>query len=123
MVQEIKKLYRREPTVTHLVIDQAINNALENRNHFESWHSKLKTALDRKHYLFSKEVLNEISKADTLTSLDIVNIATKHSLEDEARECIQSLIYDGYINNNDDVKIYRFNSPILRMWWNKNVAN
>jgi len=56
--------------------------------------------------------------------LEIINIASKHSLdEDEAKEIIHSLVYDGYINNNDDVKIYRFNSPILKMWWYKNVAN
>lgn len=106
------------------MVDEAINNAIENRNHFESWQNKLKAALDKGKYLFSKEILNIISESYTLSSLNINNIAVKHSLtDDEAKECIHSLIYDGYINNNDDVKVYRFNSPILRMWWNKNVAN
>ncbi len=26
-------------------------------------------------------------------------------------------------NNSDDPSIYRYNSPILRMWWRQNVAN
>nr|MDC2856388.1 hypothetical protein [Ningiella sp. W23] len=56
--------------------------------------------------------------------LDIMDVASKHDLNDnEAKDCLHSLIYDGYINNNDDNKTYQFNSPILRMWWNKNVAN
>jgi len=122
--QEIKKLYRRAPEVNTSVIDKATLRALDNRNHFESWQSKLKTGLNANEYLFAKEVLNIISGQNTLDSLAIGNIATKHQLSaDEARECIQSLVYDGYINNNDDPKVYRFNSPILKMWWNKNVAN
>ena len=69
-------------------------------------------------------MLNIISASNVLSSLDISNIAAKHDLEDDkAKECIRSLIYDGYINNNDDPTNYKFNSPILRMWWNKNVAN
>ena len=124
IIQEIKKLHRRKPEVNHAVIDQAIHNALDNRNHFESWQIKLRTGSDNTDYLFSKEVLNIISASNTLSSLEISNIATKHALgNDKAKECIRSLIYDGYINNNDDVTTYKFNSPILRMWWNKNVAN
>lgn len=124
IVQEIKKLYRRAPNLDNSVVDQAINNALDNRNHFESWQSKLKTGLEKDEYLFAKEVLNKISNATYINSLDINNMASKHKLdENNARENIQSLVYDGYINNNDDNKIYKFNSPILRMWWNKNVAN
>ncbi|WP_016957436.1 AAA family ATPase [Catenovulum agarivorans] len=124
IVQEIKKLYRRAPNLDNSVVDQAINNALDNRNHFESWQSKLKTGLEKDEYLFAKEVLNKISNDTFINSLDINNMASKHKLdENNARENIQSLVYDGYINNNDDSKIYKFNSPILRMWWNKNVAN
>lgn len=124
MTQEIKKLYRATPNVDNLLIDKALENALGNRNHFESWLSKLKTAFDKNDYLFSKEILNLISENKTLSSSEIANIATKHTLDDDnAKEIIHSLIYDGYINNNDNSKVYRFNSPILRIWWNKNVAN
>ena len=124
ITQEIKKLYRKSSMVDLMLIDQAINNALDNRNHFESWFSKLKTGLDKQDYLFAKGILNQMSEQYSLDSLTIFDIATKHKLEaDDAKEVLRSLIYDGYINNNDSVKEYRFNSPILRMWWNKNVAN
>ena len=124
ITQEIKKIYRREQKINQAVIDQAIHNALDNRNHFESWQSKLKTALGNNEYLFCKEVLNAISNQKETNFLDIMNIASKHNLDsNEAKDCLHSLIYDGYINNNDNNKTYQFNSPILRMWWNKNVAN
>ena len=124
IVQEVKKLQRKNPIITNEIIDEAIEKALEHRNHFESWQGKLKVAFENKTYLFAKEILNTISQESTMKFLEIINIASKHSLdEDEAKEIIHSLVYDGYINNNDDVKIYRFNSPILKMWWYKNVAN
>lgn len=124
LAQEIKKLYRKESVVNPQVIDQAIENALQHRQHFETWLSKIKTAFKKKDYLFAKEILNTISEDMCMESLKIANIAAKHSLnDDDAKEIIHSLIYDGYINNNDNPKEYRFNSAILRMWWNKNVAN
>jgi len=124
ILQEIKKLYRREPVVTNEVINQAIDNALEHRNHFENWQSKLKEAFDKDTYLFAKDVLNKISEKQTYKYSNIINLSVKYKLEEDiAREVIHSLIYDGYINNNDEAKIYRFNSPILRLWWYKNVAN
>ncbi len=122
IVQEVKKISRREPTIRLETIDQAISNSLEYRNYFENWQSKLREAFENREYLFAKEVLNKISSLETLTYRKIANIATKHQLED-SREILQALVYDGYINNNDDPKIYRFNSPILRAWWYKNVAN
>ena len=124
ILQEIKKLSRKKSFVTHELIDNAIHNALEHRNHFENWLSKLKEAFEKDTYLFAKEVLNKISNKQTLNYNKIINLSVKHKVEEEiAREVIHSLIYDGYINNNEDSKIYRFNSPILRMWWYKNVAN
>jgi len=124
LAQEIRKLHRKSPKVTPTMIDQAIDNSLQHRQHFETWFSKIKTAFKKNDYLFAKEILNTISENRSMESLSIANIAAKHSLkEDDAKEIMHSLIYDGYINNSDNPREYRFNSPILRMWWNKNVAN
>ena len=110
--------------VNRQMVDQAIDSSLQHRQHFETWLSKIKTAFKNKDYLFAKEILNTISENMSMESLNIANIAAKHSLnDDDAKEIIHSLVYDGYINNNDNPKEYRFNSAILRMWWNKNVAN
>ncbi len=124
LAQEIKRLQRKESRVTPQMIDQAIESSLQYRQHFETWLSRIKTAFKKNDYLFAKEILNTISENRTMESLSIANIAAKHSLDDDdAKEIIHSLVYDGYINNNDNPKEYCFNSALLRLWWNKNVAN
>lgn len=111
-------------TLTEESIDRAIAAALQHKNHFEHWKSKLKEAFEPSGYNFAKEILNVISDKHTIKSSAIHNLIAKHDLDhDIAKEIIHALVYDGYINNNDDPKIYRFNSPILRMWWYSNVAN
>ncbi len=110
--------------LTSDTIDSAITAALQHKNHFEHWKSKLKEAFEPTGYNFAKEVLNLISDKHTIKSSAISNLIAKHDLDhDIAKEILHTLVYDGYINNNDDPKTYRFNSPILRMWWYNNVAN
>lgn len=126
IIQEIKTITIENNIyeVTVEILDKAINNALNHRNHFEHWRSKLKEALGINEFKFTKEILNHISENNTMESLDIINIGVRYDLDDdEVKEIIHSLIHDGYINNNDNPKEYRFNSPILKMWWYKNVAN
>ena len=126
IIQELKTLSREQSTIIieSKMIREAMHRAISHQNLFASWRSKLKDGFKKKGYLYAKEILNKISEEDTLSSLKIQNIANKHALdEDYAKEIIHSLEYDGYINNNDDVKMYRFNSPILKQWWYKNVAN
>lgn len=104
-------------------IDKAFVSILDNRNYFEHWHTRLKSLADDE-YKFAKEILNILSEQSTLESNEIINLGVKYSLDEQnAKDVIHSLIYDGYINNNDNLKVYRYNSPILKMWWYKNVAN
>ncbi len=123
---ELKSLYRDEKlkNITKNTIDRAFDNMLEQRNHFEHWHTRLRKALKAAHdYNFVKELLNIASEKNTITSNEIFNLAVKYGLENSYKDLVGSLIYDGYINNHDDAQVYRYNSPILRMWWRKNVAN
>ncbi|MCK5696515.1 MAG: ATP-binding protein, partial [Gammaproteobacteria bacterium] len=71
--QEIKKLHRKDPKVTAQMIDQAIANALDHRQYFETWLSKIKTAFKNNDYLFAKEILNNISENKMMNSLNIAN--------------------------------------------------
>lgn len=120
IMDELRKI---NVVITNEIIDNTFKSLLENRNHFEHWHIRLKSLEDNE-YKFAKEVLNFVSENDIITSSEILNIATKYTLlEDTAKEVRNSLVYDGYINNNDNIKEFRFNSPILKMWWYKNVAN
>jgi Cdc6-like AAA superfamily ATPase len=125
IIDELKNLYRDEnlQQITIDTVNQAIDEILEQRQHFEHWHTRLRTSIKGKEYNFTKELLNITSENETISTNEIFNLAVKYNLEDSYKDLLGSLIYDGYINNNDDVKIYRYNSPILRMWWRKNVAN
>ena len=119
----VDELRKSKILITQEIIDNAIATILENRNHFEHWHIRLKNLADNE-YKFSKEVLNMISENKIMSFNEIINIGEKYSLnEDDSKEILRALKYDGYINNSENIKEYRFNSPILRMWWYKNVAN
>ncbi|MFZ2630324.1 MAG: AAA family ATPase [Desulfosalsimonadaceae bacterium] len=125
IVQELKDLHREEKLadITEKDIDRAFEKMLTQRNHFDHWHTRLRAALKGDQYNFSKEILNIISENEIIHSNEIFNIAVKYKLENTFKDIIGSLVYDGYINNNEEPAVYRYNSPILRMWWRQNVAN
>jgi len=127
LIIDESKIIARQTKVDFInidMIDKAINNALEHRNYFESWEAKIRTIFKDNKYKFTKELLNKISSDNQIDTFDIQNLSDKYSLdEDEQKDILRTLKYDGYIDNNPDIKIYRFNSPILKLWWYKNVAN
>jgi len=123
ITQEIKRLYRRVDIIDNSVIDEAIRKVLEYKKEFAHWEERL-SVFNKNNKSFAREILSLISTDKTSDLNTLINIATKHSLnEKEAKKIIHILKYDGYINNSDDIKLYRFNSPILRIWWYENVAN
>jgi hypothetical protein len=123
VAQELKRLYRRNPAINSEVVDNAIENVLKHKKDFIHWEERLKS-FNKIEYSFSIEVLNIISNKNTIESKEIFNLADKHRMDDTTvRNIIRALKYDGYINNKKDARIYHFNSPILKTWWYRNVAN
>ncbi|MCD4818981.1 MAG: ATP-binding protein [Candidatus Cloacimonetes bacterium] len=125
-IQAINDISKEEnlTEITKDVIDRAFDEMIEKRNYFDPWHTRLRTFLKGSEYNFAKELLNRVAnpKSKKIHSNEIFDLSTKYEIEDY-KDIIGSLVYDGYINNNEDLEIYRFNSPILRMWWWKYVAN
>jgi uncharacterized protein len=109
--------------ITKHTIDSAVQNVLKQRIYFEHWFSRLRKAYKAKDFSFIKELLNVISERKMLTSSEIFDFAVKYGLENSYNNLVNTLKHDGYINNNDNPKEYRFNSPLLREWWCANVAN
>lgn len=109
--------------ITNDVINLAFTNALKHRIYFEHWFTRLRTAYKGDDFTFVKEALNLISSKSSVPSTGILDLALKYKLEHSYNNILNALKHDGYINNNDDPKIYRFNSPLLREWWKRNVAN
>lgn len=115
---------RRPPEITQTLINTAFDEMLKQRNYFEHWRSRLEKALPEDLYGFAENLLNLISTETTVTSEQIRDLAAQVSLAGEdRRDVINTLVYDGYINNNNDPKIYRFNSPLMRKWWYRYVAS
>ena len=125
ILDEVPKILvaNNSTVITKDDIDTAVKNALKLRIYFEHWFTRLRNAFKGNNFSFVKEVLNIVSEKKKFSSSGIVDLAVKHKLEDSYNNLINTLKYDGYINNEDDPKIYRFNSPLLREWWNRNVAN
>jgi hypothetical protein len=109
--------------ITKKFINQATDRMLELRSCFEHWHMRLRKAFKKEEYNFAKETLNFIANKENIERKDMMNLAQKFNIPHTYKDIINALVYDGYINNNDEPSIYRFNSPILMLWWKKNVAN
>jgi len=118
---EIKRVSKVD--VERKTIDEAFNKMLEHRTYYSHWHDRLKSS-SKEEYNFAKEILNFVSENGIISSSEIFNISQKYaSGELNYKEVMNELKYDGYLNNNENPKEYRFNSPILKLWWYKNVAN
>jgi len=112
----------KQPEVTEEVIDHAIDEALKKRNYFEHWHTRLRTALKGKHYTFAKEVLNAVSKSKSgFSKTQIFDLAEKYELREQYNIILRTLEYDGYISPSEK-QIFVFNSPLLKIWWERNIA-
>ncbi len=109
--------------ITKKMIDDAFTSMLERRNAFEHWQTRLRKSFKKDEYRFAVEVLDSIACNENADGGDIYNMAQKVNVADSYKDIVNSLIYDGYINNNDQSSLYRFNSPLLRLWWRKNAGH
>lgn len=110
-------------SISEEVIDKVIESMLEDRTYFDHWFSRLRKAYQSNEFNFAKELLNKISESGSISSSEVTNFAHKYSLQSNYLDIVHALKHDGYINNSNDSKTYVFNFPLLKMWWNKNVAN
>jgi len=95
---------------------------LELRTCFEHWHTRLRKAFKGSEYTFAKELLNHISRHESIEVSRLIDLAAQFKTGEHYREIINALVYDGYISKSGEPGVYRFNSPLLKMWWFKNVA-
>ena len=125
-MDKIQDIYDEE-NLTHIYnksVDIAIKRMIEENNKFSSWHERLKVYKNND-YKFIMEVLNIIATKQTknITYNEIYDLAMKYNLEETYKELLNTLIDDGYINKDEEKRIYTFTSPILRIWWCGKIAN
>jgi hypothetical protein len=111
-----------EKTITNQIIDKAIRNAIKHRNYFENWHERIRRAYQGSEFNFTKDLLNICCSKQNITSNEILDLAVKYDIRQSFNTVLNALKHDGYLNNNDDAKVFVFNDPILRTWWYENVA-
>ncbi|MEM9824229.1 MAG: hypothetical protein AAF985_24300 [Bacteroidota bacterium] len=103
----------QEP-ITRAIVDRVIEKASNHRNniYFESYYSRLDKSLTKEESELAKRILSEIAENDELPLDHFVGV-------EDAISILDILEFDGYINSNGNA--YRFNSPILQLWWSKHA--
>ncbi|HPS30332.1 MAG TPA: ATP-binding protein [bacterium] len=118
----IQEIHESGFSGTTLEIDRIFEEIVKKRVYFEHWHTRLKPYKSNE-YKFAKKILNIASENEFVTSAVIYDKAVEFGVEEDYKAVVNALIYDGYINNDGKPSEYKFNSPLLKMWWCRNVAN
>ena len=102
-------------------VDQAFLQLLNIRNniYFDHYYSRLQTAFPQSSYEFALLFLDTLCETHTLLPDAVLGIAQTTHTENEYPSVLESLIYDGYIHQEEETRIYRFNSYLLQRWWAK----
>ena len=100
------------PASTEMV-DKVLLKAANHRNniYFASYYDRLAKTLPDDQCETAKAILAEIAEKGAVQS--------RAFPQKNAQTVLETLEYDGYIHEQGGQ--YRFNSPILRMWWRKNA--
>jgi len=120
--REIRNLHEteKEKELDESFINQGLENVIDNVNiYLDHYRSRLKRTFTEDQLKFVFKVLNEISNKDNLDPSQLPEIAAEFNVLKDHEYIISTLEYDGYINNQNDDKLYRFNSPIMKLWWTK----
>jgi hypothetical protein len=123
-LQEIMDLVLPGGLISDAIIDKAFAQIVDykNNSYFDHYLSRLRKQFKNEKFEFAVELLSHIASNGTLHTNAIHNMAQKHGVQHELKSLLGTLAYDGYINNNDQPDTYRFNSPIIKMWWQKYVS-
>lgn len=123
-VQEIVDLTTHDNQVSTPVIDRVFDNiiASRNNNHFEHYHSRLKSQFKGQEFKYAEDILSKLATNGILNKATAYDMAIHYNLEEKYRQIIDILESDGYINIDKQTAIYHFNSPIVRMWWQKYIC-
>jgi hypothetical protein len=123
-VAEIIDIAHNHLPINNKTIDDAFTRIIEarNNNHFEHYYSRLKQHFKNEEFKFADKLLKLLAENGTIDAGNIFNISAEFGVQESWRHIIEILTYDGYINNVGDKNTYRFNSPILRMWWQRFIC-
>lgn len=124
-VQELIDEYENtEKPVNNEAVDSAFTKITNMRNnqYFEHYYSRLEKTFENTEYQFALKILEQLTEKDALKHSEIKQLAEEVSLSNRYTYVLRTLEFDGYIFGRSNGKnTYSFTSPILRIWWRKNV--
>lgn len=99
--------------ISREMVDKVLQKAANHRNnvYFASYYDRLDKTLPADQSTTAKAILAEIAEKGAAPR--------KSFAQANAQAVLETLEYDGYLHEQGDQ--FRFNSPILRMWWKKNA--
>ncbi|MGB8192160.1 MAG: hypothetical protein WCF67_09590 [Chitinophagaceae bacterium] len=114
------------------VIDiDSVKNAIDkityrrNNQYFEHYYNHIvKTFKNQpREYNLARKILDTLSRQDTLTRQEIIACATEQDALDQLNNILTVLQYDGYIyeDASKTPEEFRFTSPLIKIWWKKNM--
>lgn len=118
VIQEVMNELDPKDAITNDAIDKALHEVLNQRNdhHFEHYVKRLKRVFKADQAKFVKNFLNKLAQSTYVSKEEAINLAHSIISEEETKRLMKSLEYDGYIIPEEGSG-YKFNSPILKMWW------
>jgi len=124
IAQEVLNHYPVGSTINREAIQYAIKQIIDlrNQNHFDHYYSRLRAQFKDAAFTYSDELLKRIAVKGSLLKAEAADLAIKNKVSDDHRRILESLIYDGYIHLSTEAEEYRFNSPMVRMWWQKFIC-
>lgn len=123
IMSEIDMICKEEnvSVVTPEIIDSAFNKTLANRSYFEHWLVRLRSIFKGNEFSCAKEILKIAAVKNGIGSYELQDTITRFGIEDAA-PLINILQHDGYLVKDEAERVFRFNSPLLQMWWRKNIV-
>ncbi len=102
-----------ESPISKSMVDAVLQKAANHRNnvYFASYYDRLSKNLPKEQCETAHAMLLEIANKGSAKRSNFT--------QENANVVLETLEYDGYIHQQKEV--FRFNSPILRMWWKKNA--
>ncbi len=123
-IQELVDIFdSSQKKITSKIVEIAFDKICNRRNniHFDSYYNRLNDAFLSEDYDSALKILNLIAEKREIQRNELFSCLEKDIARQRLDSIIESLEYDGYINLRDEN--YSFNSPILRLWWNKYIRN
>jgi AAA+ ATPase superfamily predicted ATPase len=123
MIQELLRQRVSAIEISH--VDQAFNDIISYRNesHFAHYKSRLYDQFKGPDLEYALLALQRAAVDGQITFSELKALAATLNMLENFRRIIQVLIYDGYVNDGKEENIFRFNSPIVRLWWRKFICN